>query len=225
MPPDTGSADMFHTDVLAVGLADDLWAVVSVTILWAAIGLVVARRHARRGHDGLALGAMGLLLGPLLVGFARTSLRRHERDARPVDVRRTESRPDGRHVVIGLLGPADLVADALPIVRMLHGATTIELVRPVMFDTARADDTDPHRRRAVRELQDAALFLHDHDTDLVLVPGNGAGAVRRFADERKADLLLLVGDDRFAQRHREGRHRTPTVTLEPTTPVRDTPAR
>ncbi len=183
------------------GLASEPWSIAVVAIVWLGSGLGIAWRESRRGHELRHLVPLGIAFGPLLAGFARSSLRVHESTARPVVLRAAEDGSNTRLVLVAVLGAPERVADLRPFLQLvLTDATRVALARPVTFDAARAEGDDPGRARVTRELEHAALFIHDLDPDLVLIPGHGTAAVERFTADRHADLVIVVGDVRPAGR-------------------------
>lgn len=182
-------------EVAEVGLAASPWAMLAIALAWGGAGIRVAVHEARRGHELRHLLPIGLAMGPLLVAYARSSLRRLEGTAEVVVVRQTDTR---RHpgLLIALLGEAHDVADVLPMLaRIVEPGSSVEVARPVTFDAARAGTDDDDRRRATRALEDAGLFLHEFDPGLLLVPGPELASLQRLADERHAEFLAIVDGD------------------------------
>ncbi len=178
-----------------VGLANDPEWVALILGTWASAGILVAAAQARRGHDRRPLVALGLVLGPLLYGYVRANLRGYERITPPVVVSDATDRGGHLRVLVAVIGEPTDVVDALPVLRLVTPqAATVEIVRPVTYDVAQSCAAGGHDI-AVRELETSAVFLHDLDPGLVLVPGRGIDGVYRYAAEQSADVVIVVGED------------------------------
>lgn len=164
--------------------------------LWCLAGAAIAVVLARRGHDLRSLGTLGIVLGPLLLAFARSSLRLQEEAARSVVLRPATPLGGDTKVLVAVLGEAGDVADVLPVLRLSDKSfARVDLVRPVTYEAVGSEDDDPELVEAERVLEHAAVFLHDYGPGMLLVPGRGAEAVARVLDRREVDLVLVVGDD------------------------------
>jgi len=167
---------------------------------WLAFGLALAVLMRRRGHEMLPWLIPGLVLGPLLVPYARHQLRREARArARPVgggtaaggtvDVLvGTDGSPESRaatHAVLQLLGPR---------------VGRLTLARVISFEAAMPDsdllldpDWEDVRERHAAELAELAAALRTFDgLAAVLLPGEPARALSQYA-ERLGYELLVVG--------------------------------
>lgn len=174
-----------------------------VALVWGGAGMRIAVHESRRGHDLRHLLVIGVAMGPFLAAYARSTLRRLESTARPVVLRATSNPLDRPELLIALLGPAHLLADVRPLLaRLTGGSSSVEVVCPVTFDEARSGGDDPGRRRAVRALEDAGLFLHDLDPGLALLPGPDFDALRRYAADRDAEFVAIVDGDPHTGRGR-----------------------
>lgn len=193
-------------------LADQPIAIV-VVAAWCGAGLVVASVMSRRGHAGRPLGALGLVLGPLLVGYAVANLRWRERFAAPVVVREAGSLGGTERVLVAMLGEPSSVADVLPVLRSAEGRLErVDIGCVVSFDDAEAPPTDEDTRRAIEGLEQAALFLQDYAPGLVLLPGRPCDAITRYAESESADMIVVAGDD-DAQSSLCDDHHLRTVTM------------
>ena len=182
--------------VVDSSLAEQPLAIVAVLIAWCAVGLVVAAVLARRGHASRPLGALGLVLGPLLIGYAYANLRWREQMAKPVVLR--EGRPLGgtERVLVAMLGEPSAVADVLPVLRSSAGRLArVDIGCVVSFEDAEAPQSDEETQRAIARLEQAAVFLEEYDPGLVLLPGRARESITRYVESASADMIVVAGDD------------------------------
>ena len=179
--------------VAEVGLAAHPEWVAAVWCTWAGLGALVAATQARRGHDVRPLLALGLVLGPFLHVYGRSSLPFIERDSEPEVVRHGGDGRAGQPVLVVLDDDPHAVVDALPALRLVATEAPVEAVRLVNHDVVRSPHGD-ERSAAIRSAEAAALFLHEFDPTLVLVPGGGPDALHEYARSRGARAVVVSGD-------------------------------
>lgn len=201
--------------MLNAALADQPLAVAAIAVAWWVSGFAVAGILARRGHSLRHVGALGLVLGPLLVGLAVANLQWKERFARPVVVREAGRLGGSERVLVAVLGDPSSVADALPVLRSAgERLGSVDIACPVTFDRADADhqtdQLDSHD--AVDALEQAALFLDEFRPGLVMVPGRSSDAVVRYVQAEAPDMVVVAGDD-DVQSALSRDHRLRTVTM------------
>lgn len=194
----TPTLSIDDTDSLAVvaevGLAAHPEWVAAIWCTWAGLGAIVAAAQARRGHDVRPLLALGLVLGPFLHLYGRTSLPFIESGSEPEVVRHGGGDRTGRPVLVVLDDDPNAVVDALPALRLVATDAPVEIVRLVNHDVVRSPDGDEHSI-VVRTAEAAALFLHEFDPALVLVPGGGPEALHEYSRARGAAAIVVVGPD------------------------------
>lgn len=178
--------------VAEVGLASHPELVAVIWCTWAGLGALVAAAQSRRGHDVRPLLALGLVLGPFLHVYGRSSLPIIERDSQPEIVRHGGAGRTGAPVLVVSDDDPHAVVDALPALRLVASDAPVELVRLVNHDLVRSPDGD-ERSTVIRSAEAAALFLHEFDPSLVLVPGGGPGALHAYARARGAAAIVVVG--------------------------------
>ena len=177
-------------------LADQPFAVLAIVAGWSACGLMIAFALAHRGHAARPVTALGVVLGPLLLGLAVATLRSGERYAAPVEVRAPRQHGGSTRVLVAMSDDPNAVADALP---LLHspgldlGEVCIGVA--VNFEDAGAGMNEASTRTAVEVLERAAVFLEAFGPGLVILPGRSADALHRSMESGEADLVLVVGDD------------------------------
>lgn len=180
--------------VAEVGLAAHPELVAVIWCAWAGLGALVAAAQARRGHDVRPLLALGLVLGPFLHVYGRSSLPFIEGASAPEVVRHGGDGRTGPPVLVVLGDDPQAVVDALPALRLVADDAPVEIVRVVNHDVVRSPDGD-ERAAVIRSAEIAALFLHEFDPSLVLVPGGGPGALHAYARARGAAAIVVVGPD------------------------------
>ena len=182
------------TVVAEVGLAAHPELVAVIWCTWAGLGALVAAAQARRGHDVRPLLALGLVLGPFLHVYGRSSLPFIEGDSAPEVVRHGGADRAGPPVLVVLGDDPQAVVGALPALRLVADDAPVEIVRVVNHDVVRSSDGD-ERAAVIRSAETAALFLHEFDPSLVLVPGGGPGALHAYSRARGAIAIVVVGPD------------------------------
>lgn len=184
--------------VLYGDLADQPIFVVVVAVAWSASGVAVAAVLSRRGHAFRALAGLGIALGPLLVGFALSSLQWKERHARPVVVREPHPHGGSERVLVAVLGDVTDVAGSLEVLRSMSDRLHIvDVGVMVTFDDAADElaEQEPGCAEALGTLHSAGAALEEFDPGLVLLPGRASDALARYVESEGADLVIIAGDD------------------------------
>lgn len=205
---------------LNASLADRPAVAAAVVVAWSLSGLVVGALLSRRGHAARPIGALGLVFGPLLLGFARANLRSREETACPVVLR--PSRPLGgeQRVLLAVRDEPRHAADALPLLRARSAELgEVWIGYPVSFEDGeaaqegRVDEEDPAARDV---LEQAAVFLEEFAPGLLLLPGRFEDAVERQVRSGAVDMAVLAGDDAVQSALCRGSElRTITMVLGP----------
>lgn len=177
-------------------LADQPFAVLAIVAGWSACGLMIGLALTHRGHAARPVTALGVVLGPLLLGLAIATLRSGERLAAPVEVRPPRQHGGTTRVLVAMSDDPNDVADALP---FLHspGLDLAEVCIGVAvnFEDAGAGMNEAGTRSAVEALERAAVFLEEFGPGLVILPGRATDALHRSMESGEAQLVLVVGDD------------------------------
>jgi nucleotide-binding universal stress UspA family protein len=167
-----------------------------IAAAWVLSGLTIALALHRRGHDGRTFAALGVVMGPLLLGFARHTAVGREREVLPLELRR----PDGDgvgclEVTVGLDGGPECLQEVLPIVNALAPRIRrLTVAKAVDFESAtdtRWGQPGDMKSPAAVELEIAAALVDHAAVATVLVPGVSPGAVIRYAAETNQDLLVM----------------------------------
>lgn len=175
-------------------LADRPLLVLAVVAVWCATGLVIASVVARRGHERRPMGALGIAFGPLLAGFAASSLRSREEHASAVVLRPPRQLGGTDRVLVAVQGNAADAADALPLLRTSgDDLGEVSIGCPVSFEDAELEGR-PESDAAAAFLRQAAVFLDEFEPGLVLLPGRFEDAVCRHLASGDVDVVILAGD-------------------------------
>jgi nucleotide-binding universal stress UspA family protein len=167
-----------------------------VGVIWVASGLIALFWMTRRGHRDPRWLVLAILLGPI---FAAVAPERGERGSRLLDADRPVDDPESPHyrIVIGVDGSPE-AERALQLTLELLGANlcTLILVRVVDFDTADADvdaedDDGGAVERTKAELERRAWHIHGHTVGCAVLAGAPADAILGFAEETRADLIVI----------------------------------
>jgi hypothetical protein len=158
---------------------------------WAAIGLLAAVYLRSRGHEFQFFAMWGVLLGPLFLPMAFDLIRSREQGS-PLFIRSGGSASGDLDVLVVVLGTAELTADVRPLLAGLGprlGRVTLAGLIP--YQAARRPGWQDEKQEVRHRLEQAALFLQDHEPSLVLLPGSVCRAVSTFAFS--VNLLVVVG--------------------------------
>lgn len=161
-------------------------------VAWVAAGVGTALVLERRGHHLRSLLGLAVVLGPLFVPLAFEFVHRREPAARPIHLDPAPAAGDGRHAVVAMLGEAEAVVDALPVLASFGQVTALTLAALIDYESADRTDTDELRRQAEQRLTAAATFLTDPTPARVLVPGTPDVALARLVGPEH-DLIVLTG--------------------------------
>ncbi|MFP5319966.1 MAG: universal stress protein [Acidimicrobiia bacterium] len=169
-------------------MTDSLSSLVVIVVLWVAIGLVLSLVMGRRGHLAGAWLVLGTLLGPLAVILALDASR-HDEVLLPRPVGQREASAAGLvDVLVGYDGSPQSAAVVEAVGRLLGerlGRVTVATVVP--FD----GPVDPERQAAAGLKQFAAGVTGTVITDLQLVHGRPAAALRTLAASGQYELIAV----------------------------------
>lgn len=170
---------------------DQLWLGLGI-LAWVASGVAAAVVLGRRGHDLRSLLGLAVVLGPLFVPLAWEFVRQREPAARPIALDPAPRPGAGRHAIVAVLGEAESIVDALPVLDSFGSVTALTLAVPIDYQSADRPRADDVRREAERRLTAAATFLTDVTPTRVLVPGTPEGALGRLV-RPEHDLVVITG--------------------------------
>lgn len=161
-------------------------------LAWITSGVAAAVVLGRRGHHLQSLLGLAVVLGPLFVPLAWEFVQRREPAARPIALDPTPRPGAGRHAIVAVLGEAESIVDALPVLDSFGSITALTLAAPIDYESADRSGADEVRRAAERRLTAAAAFLTDVTPTRVLVPGTPEGALGRLVGPQH-DLIVITG--------------------------------
>lgn len=165
-----------------------------VVVAWVATGVVTALVMARRGHEFRTLAPLGVLVGPFLVGLARSNYIQREAEIEPLELSAGVPGEGRRSVLVAVLGDPEDVVDVVPVLRSLEGDLgEVTLARSVPFESAGDPAWDDVKDGALALLEEAARLLPGLDPRLVLLPGRAESAMVRHAVDRGVDFVVGVG--------------------------------
>jgi nucleotide-binding universal stress UspA family protein len=169
-------------------------ALLAIALAWLFIGVVASIVMGRRGHHPFTWGALGAVLGPLVVPVALQDIRR-EQDAKSTQIVTRGTPREGVDVLIGVDGSAEAHAAIDAVIDVLGdrlGQCTLASV--IDYDTALSDKSGLERDRAMRDLAREAshvLARTGNEPAQVLVPGRPAEALQQHTAEIEAQLLVI----------------------------------
>ena len=183
--------------VVLATLADQPFAVAAITSAWCLTGVAVAAGLARRGHSFRHVGALGFVLGPLLIGFAQANLRWKERHARPVVLRTPRPLGGTERALVAVLGDRHHIAESLAVLWSVRDRLDVVDVGVVVtFDDADEEvESGEASPEVIDLLAEAARCLDEFEPGLVLLPGRAADAVARYVESEGADIVVIAADD------------------------------
>lgn len=162
--------------------------------VWIAIGIIAAVIMGRRGHAPFSWGALGAVLGPLVIPLALGDMKR-ERAASAVTLTEGEAGPGPVDVLVGIDGSPEALGALTSVIDMLGDRVgTVTLAAVLDYDTAESDRSWPERDDAEAALTDAAGLVHrriDRAPATVLLAGVPARALADHAVEVAAELVAI----------------------------------
>lgn len=176
--------------VLALS-AGQVWLGVGV-VAWVGSGVAAALVLSRRGHDLRSVLGLAVVLGPLFLPLALEFVRHREPVARAISLDPRPRDGSGGHAIVALLGEAESVVDALPVLASFGSVTALTLAAPIDYESADRAAPDDVQREAERRLTAAATFLTEPIPARVMVPGTAETALARLV-EPEHDLIVLTG--------------------------------
>ena len=169
-------------------------ALLAVVIVWLVIGIVASIAMGRRGHHPFTWGALGAVLGPLVVPLAWQDIKR-EQGARTTHIVTPGTAREGVKVLIGIDGSAEAHAAVDAVIDLLGdrlGQCTLASV--IDYDTALSAKSQSEREQATRDLAREAEHVHDrtgHEPTQVFLSGRPAQALQQHATDSSATLLVI----------------------------------
>ncbi|HEX9766145.1 MAG TPA: hypothetical protein VGA36_05245 [Nitriliruptorales bacterium] len=207
----TTNAESATGQVLAV--VPGVTATIVLALGWVLVGLLVTEILQRRGHDRRSVIGLAAVLGPFFVPLAVDMVRRREPAAQPVRLGAQRETPVRRpRVVLGVLGDASGVTEALAFLRRLPDVGSVTLVRPIDYEAAARPEWDDAKAEGEQVLNRAAESLGDYDVEALLVPGTAGRALLSIAQDR-ADLMVIAGDRSYVDLGELGDCPVPVVVL------------
>jgi len=170
------------------------WTIFAVFITaWVLIGLATGVWMARRGHDP-RWTLIAVILGPLFVPVAYERVERRPRSvaSAPIAMWGTEPPETGNlRVMVGIDGSVES-DHALRVARRLFGpgGGVLELVAVVSYDDGGTDESEAlHVAR--QRLAGAVDAAEDVPAGMAVLAGPAGESLRWFAEERRADVLVV----------------------------------
>jgi nucleotide-binding universal stress UspA family protein len=171
---------------------------VLVLVVWLAIGAAAVFMMRRKGHDTFSWMILFLFLGPLAVPLA-VSAQRHQ----PLD---TTSRPHrGALDVLVAHDGSPAASMALASALELFGPQMTSLTLAAIVDieaatTVRGRDTERETRARLEGVA-GQLAVRCGPVETVVLHGDPAEALARFAAQHGYELVVVGGDDGSRWRH------------------------
>lgn len=173
------------TTLVAVSATTALFGVLAA---WLLVGIVCSAVMARRGHDPWSWGALGAVLGPLVVPLALGASRR-EAGERGIVRATAPGTPGGGPigVLAGLDGSPEALAAAVGAVSLLGPRLgTLTLATVVDYDTAGTRHQD-----AARMLDEAAAAIAGVEPATVVLVGKPANELLEYATSHDVDVVTV----------------------------------
>lgn len=162
-----------------------------VFLIWSAIGVVTAFVMRRRGHDLVAWAAVGIVFGPFTVPLASAQLRR-ALWVRPRMLARGAAGRGHLDVLVGIDGSKDARRALRSAVdRFGQGLGRLTLAMVVDADAALDMDTWGGEQWCHDVLQDHAALVDEPRPTTVLLSGDPARALARYAADEDYDLIVV----------------------------------
>lgn len=197
-----------------------------VASLWFAAGMTCASTLYRRGHDGWHWMFICGLAGPLAFLVVADQARTVERDTRPRTIARTGTPGDGITVLVPASAVGAVDAHALEHLGLQVGRVAVATTVTYEHSVGIAWDAIQDSTRATHA--EASLRFAPHPVELVVLPGNIADTLARWAGEnapavivttRRAHLPRALGRlTRLAAEHPG----VSVLVLDPTSPAAGT---
>lgn len=179
----------------ATNLASSPIAVILIWGAWMGTGLVVAGLLGRRGHDQRAFSAMGLALGPFMIGIALGTARRCAASAQPIQLQTGHERDGDTRVLIGATGSGRTVAEAVPLLKRLGDAISVVTIAGIVdYEAAESPHWCDRKAHVAEQLDTARAILAEFDPGLVMLAGEPRSALRDYAASENYDRVLIVNE-------------------------------
>lgn len=177
----------------STGLASAPLAMPGFFVGWVVMGVLVALRLARSGHDRRTMVAVGAGLGPLMVLLASDIVRRREREAAPLVLERGVDHGGDLDVLVLVQGRPGDVRSVLPTLEAVRpDLGTLTLARAVAYEWTEGDLDDEAVSAAFSALLEAAGLLSIGGVGLALHPGPPAAVAERLEAQQQRTLVLFA---------------------------------
>jgi hypothetical protein len=171
---------------------------------WIAVGMVVALRVARRGHDRRVMVALGAGLGPLIFVLV-SDLRRREAEAPLIVLEPGVDHGGDLDVLVLVQRRPDEVRSVLPTLEAVApDLATLTIARAVDFEWLEGDLDNEVVVASSIVLRDAAALVPIDGAGLALHPGTPTMVADRFAAQPDRSLVLFAVGDSAADRRAPG---------------------
>jgi hypothetical protein len=195
-----GARDVLPAEGLAghttAALADTPATIGLVVLGWVGAGLLIALIMTRRGHDAGSWAALGIALGPLLLGLAVRWVR-CERFAPSIVLSRGNHHGGDIDVLIGVTPSTSDFEPTLAQVEALDARLGLLTVAcAVDFESVADDMWNERKVVAADRLRRAEVVLVDFAPSLVILPGRIDRALMRHAGSANHhQRIIRVVDD------------------------------
>jgi hypothetical protein len=161
-----------------------------VASLWLAAGMTCASTLYRRGHDGGHWMFICGLAGPLAFLVVADQARTVERETRPRTIARTGTPRDGITVLVPAAAVGAVDAHALEHLGLTVGRVAVATTVTYEHSVGIAWDAAQDSTRATHA--EASLRFAPHPVELVVLPGNLADTLARWAGENAPAALVTT---------------------------------
>jgi hypothetical protein len=160
---------------------------------WIALGVIVALRLARRGHDRRTMMAVGAGLGPLMVLLASDIVRWREREASPLVLEPGVDHGGDLDVLVLVQDRPEDVRSVLPTLEaVVPDLARLTVARVVDFEWLEGDLDNEVVAAASSALFEATALLPIEGAGRVLHPGTLATVADRFTAQPDRTLVLFA---------------------------------
>lgn len=157
---------------------------------WLVCGLAAALVLRRRGHDLRSVVGLAVVLGPLFIPLA-VELARREAGTHPIQIVPSPDR-EGPQAIVVLLGDAEDVVPARPVLQSIEGLGNVCLVASVDYESAQRASWDDAKVNAEGRLRRAAELLEEFEPGSVLVAGPPEHGLHDLVSGSQ-DVIVLTG--------------------------------
>jgi hypothetical protein len=157
---------------------------------WLVCGLAAALVLRRRGHDLRSVVGLAVVLGPLFIPLA-VELARREAGTHPIQIVPPPDR-EGSQALVVLLGDAEDVVPARPVLESIEGLGRVCLVASVDYESAQRASWDDAKVNAEDRLRRAAGLLEEFEPGSILVAGPPEQSLHELVSGSE-DVIILTG--------------------------------